>query len=82
MLNTVTVRFSPGQGVSAKICNFQSSAKFNALWDLRNVCKEKKKKKKVGADENQHRGHRAQEVWVTFCQINHFKLFAVTARWS
>lgn len=40
------------------------------------------RKKEGRGDENQHSGPRAQEVWVTFCEMNHFKLFAVTARWS
>lgn len=26
--------------------------------------------------------HGEQEVWVTFSEMNHFRLFAMTARWS
>lgn len=42
----------------------------------------REREKKGGGDENQCHGHRTQEVWVTFCEMNHFKFSAMAARWS
>lgn len=81
MMNTVMVCFSDtylDRGFPLK------SAISKALQNLMlsGISGMSARKKEGGGDENQHSAQRAQEVWVTFCEMNHFKLFAMTARWS
>lgn len=79
-MNTVMVRFSDtyldrGFPLKSAISKALQNLMLSGISGM-----SAREKKEGGGDENQHSGHGAQEVWVAFCEMNHLKLFATTAR--